>query len=90
MRFADLSANESGIAANGVINVNRDITVNGTPSFEYNGQTIQHSISDYNVQSLNTVLHENTHCFQDQVIDRTITIADARKRLSIRQRNGKQ
>ena len=79
VRFADLPANESGNAANGVINVNRDMAVNGMQSFEYNGQTIQHSISDYNVQSLNTVLHENTHCFQDQIIDGTITIEDAQK-----------
>lgn len=79
VRFADLSANESGNAANGVININRDMAVNGTQSFEYNGQIIQHSIIDYNVQSLNTVLHENIHCFQDQVIDGTITIVDAQK-----------
>ena len=79
VRFADSPANESGNAANGVINVNRNMAVNGTRSFEYNGQTIQHSISDYNVQSLNTVLHENTHCFQDQIIDGTITIEDAQK-----------
>ncbi len=79
VRFADLPANVSGNAANGVINVNRDMAVNGTQSFEYNGQTIQHAVSDYNVQSLNTVLHENTHCFQDQVIDGTITIEDAQK-----------
>ena len=79
VRFADLPANESGNAANGVINANRDMAVNGMQSFEYNGQTIQHLISDYNVQSLNTVLHENTHCFQDQIIDGTITIEDAQK-----------
>lgn len=79
VRFADLPANESGNAANGVINVNRDMAVNGVQSFEYNGQTIQHVVSDYNVQSLNTVIHENTHCFQDQIIDGTITIDDARK-----------
>lgn len=79
IRFADLPANESGNAANGVINVNRDMAVKGMQSFEYNGQTIQHSIRDYNVQSLNTVLHENIHCFQDQIIDGTITIEDAQK-----------
>lgn len=79
VRFADLPANVSGNAVNGVINVNRDMAVNGTQSFEYNGQTIQHSISDYNVETLNTVLHENTHCFQEQVIDGTITIEDAQK-----------
>lgn len=56
VRFADLPANESGNAANGVINVNREMAVNGTQSFEYNGQVIQHVVSDYNVQSLNTVI----------------------------------
>lgn len=79
VRFTDLPANVSGNAANGVINVNRDMAVNGTQSFEYNGQTIQHAVSDYNVQTLNTVLHENIHCFQHQVIDGTLTIADAQK-----------
>ena len=79
VRFANLPVNESGGAANGVINVNRDMAVKGTLSFEYNGQTIQHSISDFNIQSLNTVLHENIHCFQDQITDGTITIKDTQK-----------
>lgn len=79
VRFADLPVNESGNAVNGVININRDMAVNGVQSFEYNGQTIQHPIGAYNVESLNTVLHENTHCFQNQVIDGTITIEDDKK-----------
>lgn len=79
VRFADLPVNESGNAANGVIHINRDMAVNGVQSFEYNGQTVQHPISAYNVESLNTVFHENTHCFQNQVIDGTITIEDAQK-----------
>lgn len=79
VRFADLPVNESGSASNGVININRDMAVNGIQSIEYNGQTVQHNINDYNVQSLNTVLHENTHCFQDQIIDGTITIEDVQK-----------
>lgn len=79
VRFADLPANESGNAANGVINVNREMAVNGTQSFEYNGQVIQHVVSDYNVQSLNTVIHENIHCLQNQIIDGTITSDDAGK-----------
>lgn len=79
VRFADLPANESGNAANGVIDVNREMAVNGTQSFEYNGQIIQHVVSDYNVQSLNTVIHENIHCLQNQIIDGTITSDDAGK-----------
>lgn len=79
VRFADLPANESGNASNGIINVNRDLAVNGVQSIEYNGQTIQHSVRAYNIESLNTVLHENIHCFQDQIIDGTINIEDAQK-----------
>ena len=79
VRFADLPANESGNASNGIINVNRDLAVNGVQSLEYNGQTIQHSVRAYNIESLNTVLHENIHCFQDQIIDGTINIEDAQK-----------
>ncbi|MCD8148318.1 MAG: hypothetical protein LUE92_01890 [Clostridiales bacterium] len=79
VRFANLAANESGNAVNGVIHVNRDMAVSGVQTFVYNGQTVHHAIGDYNIQSLNTVLHENTHCFQDQVIDGTIIIDDAQK-----------
>lgn len=79
VRFADLPVNESGNASNGVINVNRDMAVNGGQSIEYDGQTIQHPVRAYNIETLNTVLHENTHCFQEQVIDGTINIEDIQK-----------
>ena len=79
VRFADLPVNESGNASNGVINVNRDMAVNGVQSIEYDGQTIQHPVRAYNIETLNTVLHENTHCFQEQVIDGTINIEDIQK-----------
>ena len=79
VRFADLPANESGNASNGVINVNRDMAVNGVQSIEYDGQTIQHPVRAYNIETLNIVLHENIHCFQEQVIDGTINIEDIQK-----------
>lgn len=79
VRFADLPANESGNASNGVINVNRNMAVNGVQSIEYDGQTIQHPVRAYNIETLNTVLHENIHCFQEQVIDGTINIQDIQK-----------
>lgn len=79
VRFADLPANESGNASNGVINVNRDMAVNGVQSIEYDGQTIQHPVRAYNIETLNTVIHENIHCFQEQVIDGTINIEDIQK-----------
>ena len=34
-------------------------------------------MDDYNIQALNTVLHENAHCFQEQVADGTIEISDS-------------
>lgn len=79
VRFADLPANESGNASNGVINVNRDMAVNGVQSIEYDGQTIRHPVRAYNIETLNTVFHENIHCFQQQVIDGTINIEDIQK-----------
>ena len=79
VRFADLPANESGNASNGVINVNHDMAVNGVQSIEYDGQTIQHPVRAYNIETLNIVLHENIHCFQEQVIDGTINIEDIQK-----------
>lgn len=76
VQFAEMPPNVSGNAANGVITVNRDMAVNGVQIMNYQGHTIQHLIDDYNIQSLNTVLHENAHCFQDQVIDGSIRIDD--------------
>ncbi len=79
VRFSDLPANESGNTANGIINVNRDMAVNGVQELQYNGQIIRHPIPDYNVQALNTVFHENEHAFQEQIINGTITIDDVQK-----------
>lgn len=76
VRFANLPVNESGNACNGIIYVNYDLAVRGIQTFEYNGQTIEHNIEDYNIQTLNTVLHENTHCLQDQIINGTVVIND--------------
>ncbi len=72
--FSNLPVNESGNAANGVISINYNLAVKGIQVYEYNGQVFQHVIADYNCQTLNTVLHENAHCFQEQVIDGTIHI----------------
>lgn len=74
VRFADLPSNISGNAANGVISINRDLAVRGIQTMEYQGHMIQHAVDDYNIQALNTVIHENVHCFQDQILNGTITI----------------
>lgn len=76
VQFSSLSANVSGNAANGTIQINYDVAVKGMQSVEYNGQIIERQMDDYNIQALNTVLHENIHCWQDQVNDGTIMITD--------------
>ena len=78
VRFASMFSNEIGRAENGVIYINHDVAVNGIQIVEYNGQLYQHNVDDYNIQVLNTAIHENAHCFQDQVIDGTIHIDDDR------------
>lgn len=77
VKFEHLPANESGNASNGVIRVNYDMAVKGIQSVEYKGQTIERQMDDYNIQTLDTVLHEDSHCFQNQVIDGTVSINDA-------------
>lgn len=74
VRFADMSSNISGNATDGVISINRNLAVNGIQTMEYQGHIIQHTVDDYNIQALNTVIHENVHCFQDQILSGTITI----------------
>lgn len=76
VQFSSLPSNESGNTIDGVIKINYNMAVNGVQLAEYKGQVIQHQMDDYNIQALNTVLHENAHCFQDQVIDGTISISD--------------
>lgn len=74
VRFTDMPSNISGNATDGVISINRDLAVKGIQTMEYQGHMIQHSVDDYNIQALNTIIHENVHCFQDQILNGTITI----------------
>lgn len=76
VQFADLPSDEAGNAANGVIQINYDMAVNGVQMTKYDEWVISYSIDDYNIQALNTAIHENVHCFQNQVIDGTISIKD--------------
>ena len=80
VRFIDLSVNESGNSIDGVININRDMAVYGVQNYEYKGHVIHHNIDDYNIQTLNTAIHENIHCFQAQIIDGTIDTDDMKMR----------
>lgn len=76
VRFVDLPVNESGNSIDGIININRYMAVYGVQNYEYKGQCVNHNIADYNMQTLNTAIHENIHCFQEQVIDETIDIGN--------------
>ena len=76
VQFGNLPATEGGNAANGYITLNRDMATLGIQTVEYNGQVFYHQMEDYNVQALNTVLHEDEHCFQEQVINGAIIIPD--------------
>ena len=76
VQFENMPSRTDGYAEKGVISVNRDLAVNGTRTATYQGKTLQHTINDYNIQSLVTVLHENVHCYQDQIIDGTIRNAE--------------
>jgi len=74
--FRDLPAATSGQTANGVIEINRDMAVNNRQRIEYKGQEIAHEIPDANWETFNTCIHENIHCWQDQINDGTIQIED--------------
>lgn len=77
--FSDLPSNVSGQASDGVIEVNREMVLNGTQTYTRDGKTMTNNVLDNNCQALNTVIHENIHCWQDQITDGTITIDDAEK-----------
>ena len=79
VEFDMLSAGVSGEAKDGAIRIDYNMAVRGIQSMEYEGRTVTYARDDHNIQALNTALHENAHCFQDQVIDGTITIPDIRR-----------
>lgn len=70
--FSSLPADTSGTAADGVIKINREMAVEQQQSFVYKGQAVTHPLAAANLECLNTIFHENTHCWQDQVVDGTI------------------
>lgn len=76
VQYDTLPSDESARAVDGNIYVDYDKTAKGLQSANYNGTTTQREMDDYNVQALNSVLHENEHCWQNQVIDGTIEIDD--------------
>ncbi len=72
VQAGSLPGNVYGKEGNGVITVNQDVLMNGIQTVQVNGETFQNTVADYNVQALNTVLHENAHAFQDQMNSGTV------------------
>lgn len=77
--FENFSPSVGGQARNGVVQINQEMVLNGTQTFTRNGQTQVNQLSDANIQAFNSVIHENIHSWQEQIIDGTITIDDAQK-----------
>ncbi len=78
VEFDELPAGVSGEARGGVIRIDYHMAVHGMQSATYEGRTVTYAREDYNIQALNTALHENAHCYQEQVTDGTICIPDSR------------
>ena len=73
VRFADLPSGVQGRQSGNVIELNRDYFVRDIRSHEFNGTRIEEPFSHSNYMALETVLHENIHAWQNQVIDKTIS-----------------
>lgn len=78
VEFGMLSAGVSGEAKDGVIHIDYHMAVDGVQSVTYEGRSVTYAREDYNIQALNTALHENAHCYQEQIVDGTICISDSR------------
>lgn len=74
--YANLPSNIYGRADKGIIEVNQEMVTQGQTSFQFNGDTIVHQMPDANCKALNTVIHENIHSWQEQILDGTISIDD--------------
>lgn len=79
--FDDLDPTVAGTQGGGIIRMDRNRFVNdmcvavdrdGNPILDGNGNVITYTLDDANIQALETVLHEDIHAWQDQIIDGTI------------------
>lgn len=79
--FDDLAPTVAGSQGQGIIRLDRNRFVNdmcvatdrdGNPMVDGNGNVITYALDDANIQALETVLHEDIHAWQDQIIDGTI------------------
>lgn len=66
--FAQLEPTSAGEQRGDLICLNREMFVNDRQTAMYQGTAIYHPLPDANLRALETVLHENQHAWQNQVI----------------------
>lgn len=74
--FADLPDGVAGEQSGDEIRLDRNRYVNDMAVTEYNGEIYTMELEDSNMQALTTVLHEDIHAWQNQLIDGTIECDD--------------
>ena len=87
VRFVDMPANEYGRQYGNVIELNRQNFVEDKRVHQANGYKFVTPFQYSNYQALETVLHENTHAWQNQVIDNTISHSDKQRVAEYRANN---
>ncbi len=76
VRFADLPSNVYGQQSGNVIELNRNNFALDKRTHQSNGYKFVLPFEHSNYMALQTVLHENIHAWQNQLIDKTINNAD--------------
>lgn len=72
----DLGPGVSGVQSGDQILLSRERYVMDMGQVTYGGRTITVPLTDSNMQALETVLHEDQHAWQNQVIDGTVPCSD--------------
>lgn len=69
----ELGSNVSGEQSGSVIYLNRTMFIDEKMVTYHNGREIEYKMKDANMQALTTVLHEDQHAWQNQIISNEIT-----------------
>lgn len=78
--FEDLGHNTFGAQSENLIKLNKDFFVHDKMVYNNNGYYIEELFKDSNIKALETVLHEDIHAWQNQVIKGEIIIPDEQLR----------
>ena len=77
VEFVKMDHNTAGRQYGDVIQLNREMYVDDLRLANYNGQLIQTPLQDSNLHALTTVLHEDQHAYQNQIINGVIQASDS-------------